>query len=53
MSSEQQQDFLEISRPVAGSESGFVQGQLKLSASRFLKRLALGLLENGEASLNE
>ncbi len=36
-----------------GRESGFVRGTSKLSASKFVETLVLGLLERPDASLNE
>jgi hypothetical protein len=51
--SEEMQDILEISSTIAGRESGFVERRSKLTAGVFVKTLVLGLLEKGDASLNE
>ena len=51
--SEQMQDILAMSSRQAGRASGFVQRESKLTAGLFVKTLVLGLLEKGEASLNE
>jgi hypothetical protein len=51
--SEQIEELLEIRSRRVGRESGFVRRRSKLNAAVFVKTLVLGLLEKGDASLNE
>ena len=47
------QDLLEFESNRIGRETGFVERRSKVSAALFVKMLVLGLLEKGDASLNQ
>ncbi len=51
--SEQIEERLEISSRRAGWASGFVKRRSKVNAAVFVKTLAFGLLEKGDARLEE